>query len=116
MNYKELGVFRKSYQLALEIHKLSLKFPFIEQRELGSQLRRSSKSIPVNIAEGMGKSLSNKDIQRYLRISLGSNDETKTWLMFCKDLGYIDDFSYTAFLKRYEEVGKMLWGLIHKVA
>ena len=115
MNYKDLGVFQKSYLLALEIHKLRLRFPSIEQRELASQLRRSSKSIPANIAEGMGKSLSSRDIKRYLRIALGSNDETKTWLMFSKDLGYIDDSSFNVFTERYEEVGKMLWGLIHKV-
>ena len=116
MSYKDLGVYQKSYQLALEIHKESLKFPSIEQFEMASQLRRSSKSIPANIAEGMGKGMSSKDIQRFLRISLGSTDETKTWLMFSKDLGYIDELSCKGYITRYEEVGKMLWGLIHKVA
>ena len=55
MPYHRLNVYQKSYQLALEIHRLTLTFPKIEQYELASQIRRSSKSIPVTIAEGMGK-------------------------------------------------------------
>ena len=50
--HEDLLVYRKSYQLALEMHTLSLKFPDFEKWELGRQLREASKSISVNIAEG----------------------------------------------------------------
>ena len=50
MPYHRLKVYQKSYELALELHKITLRFPKIEQYELASQLRRSSKSIPANIA------------------------------------------------------------------
>ena len=114
MLFKRLDVYRKSYQLALEIHKLSLKFPGIEQRELANQLRRSSKSIPANIAEGMGKQGSDKEVARYIRIALGSNDETRVWLEFSKDLEYIDSNVYHEYEKQYDEVGRMLRGVLKK--
>ncbi len=48
MPYERLDVYQKSYQFALEVHRMSLQFPKLEQYELASQLRRSSKSIPGN--------------------------------------------------------------------
>ena len=53
MPYHRLDVYQKAYQLALEVHRISLGFPQLEQYGLAQQLRASSKSIPVNIAEGM---------------------------------------------------------------
>ena len=55
MPYHRLDVYQKAYELALEVHRMSLEFPKLEQYGLAQQLRGSSKSIPVNIAEGMGK-------------------------------------------------------------
>ena len=114
MTYQGLDVYRKSYSLALEIHRLSLNFPSLEQREVASQIRRSSKSIPVNIAEGMGKQESKADIRRYIRIAIGSNDETMVWLRLSRDLGYLDDRVSKQYLDRYSEVGKMLRGILKR--
>ena len=55
MPYHTLEVFRKAYQAALEIHRLSLKFPKFEQFEIARQLRESTKSIAANIAEAFRK-------------------------------------------------------------
>src|SRR6185436_14742085 len=55
MPYHRLDVYQKAYQLALEVHRISLGFPKLEQYGLAQQLRASSKSIAVNLAEGMGK-------------------------------------------------------------
>ena len=52
MPYHRLDVYQKAYQLALEVHRISLEFPKLEQYALAQQVRASSKSIPVNIAEG----------------------------------------------------------------
>ena len=62
-SYRDLRVYQISYELALEVHKLTLKFPDFEKYELGSQARRAAVSIPVNIAEGYGK----KVLQQILR-------------------------------------------------
>ncbi len=114
MPYHRLDVYKKSYQLALEIHKKSLVFPKIEQYELSSQLRRSSKSIPVNIAEGMGKQESRGDVKKYLMVALGSCDETRVWLEFAKDLGYLPEGEYERFSERYQEIGRMLRGVLNR--
>ena len=112
--FHRLQVYAKSYELALELHKCSLDFPTIEQYALGQQLRASSKSVPVNIAEGMGKQGSPKDVVRFIRIAIGSCDETQVWLDFALDLGYIDVEAHTDFHERYKEVGRMLTGLVKK--
>ena len=54
-SFEDLEVFQRAYRLSLEIHRVSLELPKIEQHALGDQVRRASKSIPVNIAEGFGK-------------------------------------------------------------
>jgi four helix bundle protein len=114
MPYHRLSVYKKSYALALEIHKLTLTFPKIEQYELAQQLRRSSKSIPANIAEGMGKQESKPDVKRFIRMALGSCDESRVWLEFAKDLGYLAQKDHKNFDERYQEVGRMLQGIIKR--
>ena len=111
MPYHNLDVYQKAYQLALEVHKLSLQFPKLEQYELASQLRRATKSIPANIAEGMGKQASKGEVRRYVQIAIGSCDETRVWLEFAKDLEYIDLDTFGTLNSRYQEVGRMLRGL-----
>ena len=111
MPFHRLEVFQKAYRLALEVHRLSLGFPPVEQFGLAKQVRDSSKSIPVCIGEGMGKQESPKDVVRFLRMALGSCDETRIWLDFSKDLGYISVAVHRDLDRRYREVGRMLTGL-----
>ena len=54
-SFEDLEVFQRSYQLALELHKRSLTFPRIEQYALADQVRRASKSICANLAEGFAR-------------------------------------------------------------
>ncbi len=112
MPFDKLIVFQKAYDLSLLVHTQSLSFPQLEQFELASQLRRSSKSICANLAEGMGKQMSAKDILKFLRTAVGSCDETRLWLKYARDLGYLIDDDYKHFLDGYCEVGRMLTGLI----
>ncbi len=114
MPYHRLDVYQKAYQLALEVHRCSLAFPRVEQFELASQLRRSSKSIAVNIAEGMGKQDTPADVRRFIKIAVGSCDETRVWLQFGRDLGYLEASVYRVFDERYQEIGRMLQGLIRR--
>ena len=116
MLIEKLDVFRKAYDLSLTIHKRSLSFPGMEQTELASQLRRSSKSICANLAEGMGKQASAKDVVRFLRMSIGSCDETQVWLKYARDLGYLSPEECRQLQEGYGEVGRMLTGLIKRWA
>jgi four helix bundle protein len=114
MPYHRLDVYQKSYQAALDVHKASLNFPKIEQYGLAQQLRGSSKSIPANIAEGMGKQDSQADVRRFIKIAIGSCDETRVWLEFARDLGYMSADVQRQFDERYQEVGRMLQGVVKR--
>ena len=111
MPYHNLDVYKKAYRLALDVHKITLQFPRIEQHELASQLRRSSKSIPANIAEGMGKQSSKAEVRRFVQIAIGSCDESRVWLEFSKDLGYLNEEAQREFDLRFQEIGRMLRGV-----
>ena len=114
MPYHRLDVYQKAYQVALEVHRFSLAFPKIEQYGLAQQLRGSSKSIAANIAEGMGKQESPADVKRFIRIAIGSCDETRVWLEFARDLGYLDAEQQKVLEERYQEIGRMLRGVIKR--
>src|SRR5258707_3073206 len=114
MTYERLDVFRKAYDLSLEIHRRSLAFPKFEQYELASQLRRSSKSICANLGEGMSKQASSKDVVRFVCMAIGSCDETRIWLKYACDLGYLNAEDYEQFHEAYCEVGRMLTGVLKR--
>jgi four helix bundle protein len=90
--FENLEVFRRAYRISLDLHKASLKFPKLEQfGGLADQMRRASKSICGNIAEGYGKRRrSDAEFKRYLLMAIGSADEMQVWLQYCSDLDYID--------------------------
>ena len=111
-NYVDLEVYQKAYKYSLEIHKKSLGFPKAEQYELAAQIRRSTKSIAANIAEGHGRRTSAMEFKRFLAIAKGSASETRVHLQYCKDLEYLSETEYEDFDKKYIEVIKMLSKLI----
>ena len=111
-SYEDLEVFKRAYASSLEIHRISLSFPKLEQFELASQLRRATKSIPMNIAEGYGKKASTAEFKRYLTMALGSNDEVRVQLKYSKDLDYITKDQYESYDAAHVEIGKMLNKLI----
>ena len=95
--------------MALEVHRISLTFPQIEQRVLGDQIRRASKSICANIAEGFGKQRNSKlEFKRYLRIAIGSADEMRVWSRFCLDLDLIDEATWQRWRDAYHDVARQL--------
>lgn len=111
-NAKDLVVYKKSYSLSLDIHRLTLEFPKIEQYALADQLRRSSKSVCANIAEGFGKqSYSSAEFGRFLAIAEGSVIETQTWLQYASDLGYINSTIYERWDMEYYSIKAMLYKL-----
>jgi four helix bundle protein len=112
----DMAVFRKAYEAALDVHRLSQSFPRHEQFELASQLRRSSKSICANLAEGRARQQgSSAEFRRFVLIALGSTDETLLWCRFARDLGYVDPETHGALEERFREVARMLNGLLTKL-
>jgi four helix bundle protein len=113
----DLQVFQRAYALSLEIHRASLWFPQIEQYALADQVRRASKSICVNVAEGYAKRVASQiDFKRFLIMALGSSDEMQIWSRYCLDLGYIEQTVADRWLREYEAISGMLQALIRKVA
>ena len=111
-SFDDLEVFRRAYALSLIIHKASLTFPRIEQFALGDQVRRASKSICANIAEGFGKQrFSSAEFKRFLLMAIGSCEEMQMWVRYCRDLGYVDEPCFRAWNGEYVEISKMLRGL-----
>ncbi len=111
-SFEDLEVFQRAYRISLEVHRKSLEFPAIEQRALGDQVRRASKSICANVAEGFAKQGSSAaEFKRYLLMAIGSSDEMRVWARYCRDLGYIDEPTWQRWRDEYHEIAKMLQGL-----
>ena len=111
-DFTELLVYQKAYEKSLEIHRETMKFPKHEQYELGSQMRRASKGICANIAEGFGKqNISKAEFKRCLLMAMGSADEMRVWARYSVDLGYIDEKIYENWNRTYSDIAKMLNGL-----
>ena len=109
---EDLEVFRRAYRLSLEVHRASLDFPRIEQFALADQVRRASKSICANLAEGFGRQQQSKpEFRRFLMMALGSADEMQVWTLYCRDLGYIDKDGAGRWRGEYQEIARMLQGL-----
>jgi four helix bundle protein len=106
-DYKRLDIWKRSYKFALDIYKVTSLFPKHEIYSLTNQIRRSSMSMPANIAEGCGRSTS-ADFARFLEISLSSGFETEHHLIFSYDLGYLSGKDYNLLLKEIDELKKMI--------
>ena len=115
-SFEDLDAFKRAYRLSLEIHRHSLGWPSLEQSGLGDQMRRSSKSICANVAEGFGKqALSAKEFNRFLFMAIGSCDEMRVWCRYAIDLGYIDEPTWQRWSDDFKEIAKMLQGLSRQV-
>ncbi len=114
-SYKDLKVYERSYGLAIEMYKLMRKLPKEETFGLISQVKRASTSIPLNIAEGYGKGVQGKELVRFLTMARGSCSEMEVLLNLCGDLEFINSNECMNYTQRYEEVGKMLTGLIKTI-
>ena len=113
--FEDLEVFKRAYRLSLEVHQTSLEFPRIEQAALADQIRRASKSICANLAEGFARQAwSVPEFRRFLRMAVGSSDEMRVWCRYCLDLGYIDESTWRRWRDEYQDISKMLWGLNSK--
>lgn len=109
---RDLRVYQLSYDLAMEIFGITKLFPKEETYALTDQMRRSSRSIPGNIAEGWAKRKYPNVFIRHLFDANGPCEETKTWLSFGLDCGYLSKDVFAGIFEKYNEVGAMLNSLI----
>ena len=115
--FEDLEVFRRAYRLSLEVHNRSLEFPRIEQWALADQIRRASKSVCANLAEGFGRQAwSKSEFRRFLMMATGSADEMQVWTLYARDLGYIDAEMAAQWQREYREIARMLQGLSRGVS
>ena len=112
VGYRDLKVYQKAYQLAMAIFNMSKTFPKEERYALTDQIRRSSRSIAENIAEGYRKRQYPKMFVSKLADADGEVAETQVWLDFAHDCGYVSSEAYESLIKGYAEIGKMLGSMI----
>lgn len=110
MKVEDLEVYKKLFQLVLEVHELTMTFPKHELYELGSQLRRSSNSAPADLSEGFGNKHTNIYLEGISR-SQGEIRETMHHLRIANAKKYLSNERLHMFISQYEECSKMLYGL-----
>ena len=106
-DFRQLKVWQKAHQLTLDIYKVTASFPCEELYGLVSQMRRSSASIPSNIAEGCGK-CGQADLTRSIIIAAGSASELEYQLILALDLDFLDVSAYKDLSDNVVELKKML--------
>ena len=112
--YRDLKVYRLAYHLALQMQKITNTFSQEEKYALTDQVRRSSRSVPANLAEAWKKRRYEKMFISKLIDAAGEVGETEVWLDFAKDFGYLDENNHNELRSKYDEVSRMLHGMIEK--
>ena len=110
---KDLDVYKKAYRLAMDIFELSKRFPVEERFALTGQIRRSSRSVCLNLREAWAKRRYEAHFVSKLTDCDGENSETDSSLEFAKDCGYVTDEQHRDLVKRCVEVGRMLGSMVN---
>lgn len=103
-----------AYELAMEIFVITKSFPKEETYSLSDQIRRSSRSVAMNIREGFAKRKYENVFIRHLNDAIGSAEETRGWLSFSRDCEYVISNQQEGLDKKYDQVNAMLFSLINK--
>jgi len=110
--HRDLKVFQLAYKLAMEIFNESKSFPKEERYSLTDQIRRSSRSVATNIAEGYRKRRYPNMFVSKMADADSEGAETQVWLDFARDCGYLSQDRHDTLIIGYEDVGKMLGSMI----
>lgn len=115
-SYRDLDIYKKAHKLAIEIHEMSLKLPKFKIYEEGSQIRKSSKSVNNNIAEGFGRRRYKQEFVKFITYSLASCDEAQEHLDTLYETKSLDDKErYEYFCEEYNHLGRMIVNFIKSV-
>ena len=115
MSYKEQFIWKKAVDLSVRCYKLTAYFPKSEIYGMSSQIRRSSVTIPSNIAEGYGRQ-NQKEYIRFLRIALGSARELETQLIISLKVELTKSNYIKSVLKDSDEIQRLLVVTINKLS
>jgi len=110
--HRDLKVYQLAYNLGMQIFNESKSFPKEERYSLIDQIRRSSRSVAANIAEGFRKRRYPNMFVSKMADADGEATETQVWLDFADDCGYLSQARHDELISGYEEVGKMLGSII----
>ena len=110
--FRDLKAYQMAFDLAMEIFEEPKKFPPEEKYSLTDQIRRSSRSVAANIGEGYRKKLYPKMFVSKMADADGEATETQVWIDFATKCGYLPPIRQAQLRKGYEEVGRMLGGMI----
>jgi four helix bundle protein len=110
-SWKGLEVWKVSHNAVLQVYQLTKLFPSDERFRLIDQLCRAAASVPANIAEGKGRN-SLREYVQFLSIAKGSVEEVKYFLLLSRDLMYLSTKDYDEITDKYDQIGKMLNGLM----
>src|SRR4029077_10834937 len=106
------GVYKAAYELAMKIFELSKRFPTEEKFALTSQIRRSSRSVCLNLREAWAKRRYPAHFLSKLTDCDGENSETESAIDFAKDCGYISTPKHVELTQGCAEIGRMLGAMI----
>lgn len=112
LSHKELEVYKLAYRLAMDIFEITKSFPKEERYSLTDQIRRSSRSVPANIAEAFRKRRYEKAFVAKLSDAEGEAAETQTWIDFSMDCKYISSEICDKINIEYEHVISMLVNML----
>jgi four helix bundle protein len=112
--FHDLVVWRKAFELCLDVYRATGSFPSHERYGLVSELRKTARSVTYNIAEGHRR-FSTIEYVRFLDIAHGSAAELQTQLFLSRALSYLDEPGADVLLQRLQEVERMLAGLKHSL-
>jgi four helix bundle protein len=108
MRFQDLLAYKKSFELAMSIFHISKNFPIEEKYSLTDQIRRSSRSVSVNIAEASRKKRYVNHFISKLTDSDAENSETESWLEYALACDYINQETFNDLTAKSLEVGKLL--------
>lgn len=114
-NFKELKIWQKGFEIAVDTYKLVENFPASEKFSLTQQITRAAVSIPSNIAEGSSRT-SDKGYRRFIEISLGSSFELETQWLIAKAVRFEDVDKIDITLHTLDEEQKMLIAFANKLS
>jgi len=110
--FRDLRVYQLAYRLAMQIFNDTKTFPHDERYSMTSQMRRSSRSVAANLAEGYRKRQYPNMFVSKLADCDAEATETQVWLDFARDCGYLSEERHKEVAADYDELGRMLSSMI----
>ncbi len=113
-SFKQLLIWQKSVEFAVEIYHITQSYPKSELFGLTDQLRRAAVAIPSNIAEGYTRGY-RKEYVQFLKIAYSSTAECETQLIISQKINYLSEREFNRLSGYTEEIMKMIYTIIHKL-